>query len=147
MLFGKKNTTKHSILGEFVSQRIKVNDNTKTYTWYGEIVINNYSEETCLILEGDNLKPYSNQINSLSHIVENWNTKYLPLIEEKIISQKISQGPKFSNWKKDFFIGAITPIDDKKAEFEITLEPLNENIVQFIGITIKNNVVVDVEIL
>ena len=48
LLFGKKKTIKHPVLGDLESQRIKGNNNTKTYAWYGSIALSNYKEKTFL---------------------------------------------------------------------------------------------------
>lgn len=146
LLFGKKKTIKHEVLGDLKSQRIKGNNNTKTYSWYGNITLNNHKEKTVIILEGNNLTPSNSHLESISDLVKNWETKYLSLIEEKITNQKINQETKFSNWKKDFYVGAITPMDEKKPEFELTFEPKNENETDFISVEIKNNIISKVEI-
>ena len=146
ILFGKKKTLNHAILGILKSQRIKGNNKTKTYSWYGSVTLSNHKEETVIILEGNNITPCSSHLESINDLVKNWDTKYLSLIEEKITNQKINQERKFSNWKKDFYVGAITPMDEKKPEFELTFEPLDENENDFIGIEIKNNLISKVEI-
>ena len=45
-LFGKKKTFNHPVIGALESQRIKGNDHTKIYTWYGSIILGNKPLQT-----------------------------------------------------------------------------------------------------
>ena len=146
ILLGKKKTFTHSVLGVLTSDRIKGNNQTKKYSWFGSVKINNYTKETFIVAEGNNITPSNSQLESISEIVNNWENKYLNLIDEKIKMQKINQKPKFANWKTDFYLGQITPLDDKKSHFELTIEPINKNETDFIGIEIDNNKVTKIEI-
>jgi hypothetical protein len=109
------------------------------------IRINNQSE-TFIVAEGNNNVPYNKHLESISEIVTHWQTKYLKLIDEEIKRLKINQKFKFENWETDFYLGQITPLDDNKPYFELTLEPINKNETDFIGIEIDNNKVTKIEI-
>ena len=143
---GTKKTFKHSVLGVLTSERIKGNNQTKKYSWFGAVNLNNYQKETFIVAEGNNNAPSKKHLEYISEIVTNWNTKYLKQIDQEIKKQKISQKPKFENWENDFYLGQITPLDDNKPHFELTLEPINENKTDFIGIEIDNNKVTKIEI-
>ncbi|MAB48772.1 MAG: hypothetical protein CMC05_09090 [Flavobacteriaceae bacterium] len=144
-LFGKKKTFNHPIIGILKSQRIKGNNHAKSYTWYGNIFLNNKSLETTIILEGSNSSPFPNHLNFISQLMNNWESEYLPKIENKINEIGINKIGKYSNWKNDFYLSAIYPMNDKNSEFELTLEPLDKQKTDSIGIEIKNNIITKIE--
>jgi hypothetical protein len=144
-LFGKKRTFNHPIIGILKSQRIKGNNLIKNYTWYGNIILNNNSQETTIILEGNNSSPFPNHLDFISLLIENWNNEYLPKIENKINENGINKIEKYSNWKNNFYLSAIYPLNNKSSDFELTLEPLDNEKTDFIGIEIKNNIITRIE--
>jgi len=138
-------TFNHPVLGILKSQRIKGNNHTKNYTWYGNIILNNKSLKTTIILEGNNLSPFTNHLNFISQLIQNWESEYLPKIENKINENGIDKIKKYSNWKNDFYLSAIYLMNNKNSEFELTLEPLDNKKTDAIGIEIKNNIIIKVE--
>jgi hypothetical protein len=77
--------------------------------------------------------------------MNNWESEYLPKIENKINEIGINKIGKYSNWKNDFYLSAIYPMNDKNSEFELTLEPLDKQKTDSIGIEIKNNIITKIE--
>ena len=144
-LFGKKRTYNHPIIGILKSQRIKGNNLTKNYTWRGNIKLNNTLLVTTIILEGNNSSPFANHLNFISQLIQNWEREYLPKIENEINKIGINKIEKYSNWKNDFHLSAIYPMNEKSNEFELTLEPINTDLTDSIGIEIKNNIITKVE--
>ena len=138
-LFGKKKTFNHPVIGALESQRIKGNDHTKIYTWYGSIILGNKPLQTTIILEGNNLSPSANHLNFVSSLVENWESGYLPKIQNLISENRIDKIGKYSNWRSDFYLSAIYPLNNQSSEFELTLEPLDDEKTYAIGIEIINN--------
>ena len=67
-------------------------------------------------------------------------------IEKKLLENGINNIQKYSNWKNDFYVGAITPMDDRKAEFELTFKDLNSENTNYIGIEFKNNIITKIEL-
>jgi len=147
ILFGKKKTINHPILGDLISQRIKGNNQTKTYTWYGKIRFDKKHEETFLFLDGNNSEPYSAQINSMVELMNGWETKHLQSIEQKILSQKLELNNNYKNWKSEFYVGMISPIyaNNKKLEFEVTLEPINNRKEGFLSLTFKDSIITELK--
>ena len=144
-LFGKKKTFKHPIIGVLKSQRIRGVNHTKSYTWHGNIFLKNQLLETTIILEGNNTSPFPNHLDFISQLVSNWENEYLPKIENKINDTGIDNIGKYSNWKNDFYLSAIYPMNNKSSEFELTLEPIDKMKTDSIGIEIKNNIITKIE--
>ncbi|MDF4203996.1 hypothetical protein PXD56_13570 [Maribacter sp. SA7] len=71
LLFGKKKTFNHPTLGILKSDRIKGNNQTKTYTWRGSIVMGTNTIETLMYLEGNYSAPFSNHTDFVSQLLEN----------------------------------------------------------------------------
>jgi len=149
ILFGKKKTIHHPILGDLISDRIKGNNRTKTYTWYGKVRFDKKHEETYLFLDGNNSEPYSAQVNSIVELMNGWETKHLQSIEQKMQLNKLELNKNYKNWKTEFYVGMISPINsnNKKLEFEITLEPINNLKEGFLSITFKDSVITELESL
>ena len=146
LLFGKKKTFDHPILGTLKSDRIKGNNQTKTYTWRGSILIGNNTIETLFYLEGNNAAPFSNHIDFVCQLAENWDSEHLPNIEEKINKKGIDKVEPFSNWKNDLYLAAIYSTNKKSSDFELTLEPIDSENLDSIGIDVKNGMITNVEI-
>jgi len=144
-LFGSKNTFNHPVIGVLKSERIKGNNQTKTYSWYGQIKLNNKLFETTIILEGNHSSPFPNHLNFICQIIESWKSEYIPKIETEIIKKGINKIPAYSNWKNEFYLSAIYARNNKSSEFELTLEPLNRDEIDSIGVEIKNNIITKVE--
>ena len=144
-LFGKKKTFKHPIIGVLKSQRVKGNNHTKSYTWYGSVFLNDKALKTTIILEGNNLSPFPNHLIFISQIVKHWESDYLLKIESKIKENGIDNIEKYSNWKNEFYLSAIYPLNGKNSDFELTLAPLNNKKTNSIGIEIKNNIITKIE--
>ena len=140
-LFGKKKTFNHPVIGVLKSERIRGNNHTKNYTWYGNRILNNNPLKTTIILEGNNSSPFANHLNFISQLIENWESEYLPKIESEIKKSEIDKIEKYSNWKNDFYLSAIYPMNDKSIAFELTLAPLDNDEIDSIGIEIKNNII------
>lgn len=138
-LFGKKKTFNHPVIGILKSQRVKGNDRTKDYSWYGSVILNNKTQETAIILEGNNTSPFSNHLAFISQLIQNWQSDYFPKIETKINETKINKNGEYGNWKKDYYIATVYPINGKSTEFELILEPLDVAKTDAVGIEIKNN--------
>ncbi|SIR18039.1 hypothetical protein [Maribacter ulvicola] len=149
ILLGKKKTINHPILGDLTSQRIKGNNKTKTYSWYGEIKLDKKHEKTSLFLDGNNSEPNSAQINGIVELMNGWETKHIQTIEHKIRSKKLNLNNNYNNWKSEFYVGMISPIysNHKKLEFEVTLEPINNQQEGFLSITYKDNEITELESL
>ena len=145
LLFGKKKTFNHPIIGILESQRIKGDNNTKSYTWYGSIIVGNKPHETTIILEGNNSSPSSNHLDFVSQLIENWESEYLPKIETEINDSGLNKIEIFSNCRNHLYLSAIYPMNGKSAEFELTLEPLDEEKTDAISVEIKNNIITKVE--
>ncbi|WP_405397820.1 hypothetical protein [Maribacter sp. Asnod2-G09] len=146
LLFGKKKTFNHPILGTLKSDRIKGNNQTKTYTWRGSILIGNNTIETLFYLEGNNAAPFSNHIDFVCQLAENWDSEHLSNIEEKINKKGIDKVEPFSNWKNDLYLAAIYATNKKNTDFELTLEPVDSENLDSIGIDVKNGIITKVEI-
>ncbi|MEP2280952.1 hypothetical protein [Maribacter sp.] len=146
LLFGKKKTFNHAKLGILKSDRIKGNNQTKTYTWRGSILMGTNTTDTLMYLEGNNSAPFSNHTDFVSQLVENWESTYLPDIEEEIRKKRIDQVEGFSNWKNDFYLAAIYAKNKKNTDFEITLEHEDGKNLDTIGIDVKNGIIANVEI-
>lgn len=144
-LFGKKKIIIHPIIGEIISDRIKGNNQTKSYTWLGSITLNNQPEKTTIIMEGHASGPLSAHLSFISQLIENWENKFLPNIEQIIIEKGIDKTEKYSNWKNEFYVGAVVPTNAKKSEFELTFEPLNSENSNFICIEFKNSTIINVQ--
>lgn len=144
-LFGKKKAVRIPVLGELKSERMKDDNQTKIYSWYGSFKLGNNSNETFLVLEGDNRKPFQDQINSITDLIVNWNEIHIKTIDE-MISNRVDLLNSYKNWKTDFYIGAVTPSDDEKGVFEITLEQFNVKKTDFLSIEFKNNSIVKLEV-
>ena len=145
LIFGKKKTIKHPTLGVFQSERIKGNNQTKHYTWYGKLNLDNKAPETTVILEGNNAGPFTNHLNFISQLKVHWLSKYLPEIDKKITEKGIDKGEEYANWKKTFYLSAIYAANDKSPEFELTLDPLDKQKINSIGIVFKNNIISEIE--
>ncbi|WP_299799289.1 hypothetical protein [uncultured Maribacter sp.] len=146
LLFGKKKTFNHPILGTLKSDRIKGNNQTKTYTWRGSIIIGNNTIETLFYLEGNYAAPFNNHIDFVCQLAENWNSEHLPNIEEKINKKGIDKVEPLSNWKKDLYLAAIYAANKKNTDFELTLEPIDSENLDSIGIDVKNGIISKVKI-
>ncbi|WP_291962845.1 hypothetical protein [Maribacter sp.] len=146
LLLGKKKTINHPKLGIIKSDRIRGNNLTKTYTWRGGIIIGNNTIKTQFYLKGKSSSPLSNQIDFVCQLVENWDKQFLPKIEEEIVQEKINTIKAFSNWRNDFYLAAIYARNDKSSDFELTLEPKNENITDTMGIEVKNGLITKVSV-
>ena len=146
LFFGSEKTYNHPIIGALKSQRIKGQNLTRNYTWYGDVVLNGKSQETTIILEGDSYRPYTIHLDFISQLIQNWSTFYIPKIENKIEKIGIRKIEKYSNWKNDFYLSAVYPLSDKSSDFELILEPLDKYKTNSIAIEIKNNIVAKVEI-
>ncbi|WP_299326264.1 hypothetical protein [uncultured Maribacter sp.] len=146
LLFGKKKTFDHPILGTLKNDKIKGNNQTKTYTWRGSIVIGNNTIETLFYLEGNNSASFNNHIDFVCQLAKNWNSELLPNIEEKISKKEIDKIEPFSNWKKDLYLAAIYAANKKNTDFELTLEPIDSENLDSIGIDVKNGMIINVEI-
>ena len=144
-LFGTKKTFKHPVIGMLKSERIKGNKHTKSYSWYGNIILSNQKNKTTIILEGNNLSPFTNHLNFISELIQNWESEYVPKIETHINKNGINKIPKYSNWKNNFYLSAIYPLNNKSTAFELTLEPFDDKQTNTIGIEIKNNIITKVE--
>lgn len=144
IIFGKKNTINHPILGKLVSDRIRGNNQTKSYTWVGSKTLGNTTKETTLIMEGNPTGPNPLHINFISDLVQNWEQEYLPKIERIISEKRIDKKEVFFKWKNDFYVGGIVPLDNRKSEFELTIEPLDDNVSKSIGIEFKNHNIIKV---
>ena len=146
LLFGKKKTFNHPILGTLKSDRIKGNNQIKTYTWRGSILIGNNTIETLFYLEGNYATPFNNHIDFVCQLAENWDSELLPNIEEIINKKGIDKVEPFSNWKKDLYLAAIYAANKKNTDFELTLEPIHSENLDSIGIDVKNGMITNVEI-
>lgn len=137
-IFGKKKTIMHPILGVIESERIKGNNSNKTYTWNANVRINNYPEDTFIILEGNNKKPSANQMDYVSLVIEKWNFIYIPKIEAFIHEKNLLE---FSNFKENSFLAAIYATDQKNLFFELSFASLDtENDTGF-GIVLQNDLI------
>jgi|GEM_PF-5979369 len=146
LLFGSKKTYNHPIIGALRSQRIKGQNLTRNYTWYGNVVLNGKSQETTIILEGDSYRPYTIHLDFISQLIQNWSTFYLPKIENKFKEIEILKIKKYFNWKNDFYLSAIYPLSDKSSDFELILEPFDKYKTNSIAIEVKNDIVAKVVI-
>jgi len=144
-LFGIKKTFYHPVLGNLKSQRIKSNDSTKNYTWYGSILLNKESHETTIIMEGNNETPYQVHLNCVSDLIEKWETEYLPKIVIKVNEIVTNRNEKYSNFKDNFYLSAVYPMSEKNAKFELTLESINSEKTDCIGVEIKNYIITKIQ--
>ena len=61
-----------------------------------------------------------------------------PVLDE-LISLRKNDNEKYSNWKTDFYVGAILSTFGKKAEFELIFESLKSNKLDYVRFEIKKN--------
>ncbi|WBU89770.1 hypothetical protein [Cellulophaga omnivescoria] len=146
-LFGKKRTFKHPVLGVFTSDRIKGNSTAKTYTWYGyfNLETNNVNDYvSSIFINGNNNTPYSNQLQFITQLIENWQDNYLLEIEQKINEQDFSNNPDLINWQNKFYLSAIYTNNFKSLDFELTLESKQNPNYPTISVNIKNAIILNV---
>jgi hypothetical protein len=140
LLFGKKRYVKTQKLGTFDARIRK--ETAKEKTWCSTFEIENYSEEVCVILEGDTKGPFKKHIENATRVIENL---------DKTDSQ-IKEMIKKSDKQREIFID--TNLDDLKLEAIISLDSdtyelmycidLHSDDEKSIGATYKNNQIITI---
>ncbi|SNQ42972.1 hypothetical protein [Cellulophaga lytica] len=148
-IFGSKKVFNHPYLGEFISQRIKGNNTSKTYYWIGETNLYYNDSADCvtsIFINGNNTSPYPNQLNFISDLLKNWKNDYLLKIENEISNQDFFKKQELKNWKNEFFLAAIYTNSDKGLDFELNLESKQNQEYPTISIAVKNGIISKVEL-
>jgi hypothetical protein len=52
----------------------------------------------------------------------------------------------YSEWSKEFYLAAITPIAWQDNHFEVTFEPLNEDSVRYVSFVWGNDKITEIEV-
>jgi len=148
-LFGKKKTVSDEFFGIIESSRIKGNDSTKMYSWVASYKMPNALEKSTLIMNGNNQSPDFIQLKEIKKIVEN--IKLIETeIDKKLKTYHVKMSTKeieyFENWKSKLYLGAIFPLEDKTANFEICFDPIEKESTAFMIFNYINGKLVDIDI-
>ncbi len=150
LLFGKKKTVTDSMLGAFVSGRMRGENPHKQYSWYGGYLMPNAPEESSVILEGNNVEPSPSQLIEVKSILKNldqlWAKVDLRLdIESKSLS--LSEREVFRNWRSIFYLAAIHPLENNtKPNFEICFDPIDKDSLAYMIFSYSGGELTEIEI-
>jgi hypothetical protein len=129
ILFGKKKTVSDDVFKTIESSRIKSQNPNKNYSWSTKYKIPNAKEFTVIILEGNNQKPNLEQLNGIKDILQNLDKFYQKIdieLKPHLKNSVVNKRYVFENWKSEFYLEAISPLDDNKVEFEFCFSRVNE---------------------
>lgn len=141
ILLGKQVTVLDKILGE-LKTRIKKENPSTNYTWTSENLISGQRKKTVFILEGNYLGPDKIQLKSVYRIIDNLQ-EIMKTVDRKI---KLTNLNYYSEWSKEFYLAAITPIAWQDNHFEVTFEPLNEDSVRYVSFVWGNDKITEIEV-
>ncbi|MCL5244276.1 hypothetical protein M4I21_00540 [Cellulophaga sp. 20_2_10] len=144
-LLGKKKTITHPILGKLTSDRIRGKDKTKIYSWSTTVVLEPKAEKTSIFLEGNESGPFANHLNFASQLVENWKSEFISKLALELAKGDCGKIEKNLNWKEDFYLAAIYPMNGKSLDFEVSLESIDSSTSNVIGIFYKNDIITSIE--
>jgi hypothetical protein len=148
ILLGKKKTVTDDVFKTIKSSRIKSQNPNKNYSWLTEYKIPNAKEFTVIILEGNNQKPNVAQLNGIKNILQNLDKFYQKIdmeLKPHLKNMIINKRRVFENWKSEFYLEAISPLDDNKVEFEFYFSRINKE-KEFITITYRNGKIENVHL-
>jgi hypothetical protein len=143
-LFGKVKTIDDSKLGLFKA-RIKNVNPSIGYVWVSEIRLSGQLRETIIILEGNSKGPFKKQLESAYKIIDSINDIATSILL-KSNSLNLDETKMIEEWRKEFYLSAITPIDLVENTFEVEFETTNSKDNRYILCTWKDNVISDIDI-
>lgn len=141
LVFGRKKKIMNDFFGEIISQRIKKENVNKDYAWYIDYLMPNAKKESQIILEGNFETPNTCQLEELKNIIQNLADLYskLDLEVKKINFNKPSNEKLIVNkWQDKYYLSAVFPSEGQKPEFDICLDPIDDENLQYISFEYTN---------
>lgn len=143
-LFGKEIVFSDKIIGE-LKARIKNRNPSINYTWTGEHQFSKQKKKTVFILEGNVNGPYKEQLKSVHRIIEDLDNITNNVNAEIRINKRPNE--RFNNnWIKEFYLAAITPIEIRENNFEVTFEPINDEDISYVSFTWTKDRITEIEL-
>ena len=148
ILFGRKIKINDNRIGE-LSSRIKSDNLSVEYTWYGEYKLIGQNKVTAFYLNGNCLGPYSEQLRSVHRVVDTLNDIFLKIDVELKKRQDVKDRFKI-DWRNDFYLAAIySDIQDSSLfsnRLELSFEALDDEDLNAIGLIWQNDKLIEIEI-
>lgn len=147
VIVGKKKVVEDELLGSITSSRMKGEKPGDHYPWEAKYLMKNAILETVIILEGDSKTPNALHVKGISDIISDWPNLCIKIdtfVQKRV--QKSKNKDRYKNWKNDFYLACISPLNNIEPNFEICLDPVNKDHSGYITFHFKDNEISDFDI-
>ena len=144
LLFGEKIIKNDDLFGRIESDKTRKKDLAKSVSWNFYKKIQPFSKETFFILEGDFNNINSTQKAEIQKFIENFDGVSSRDMDKLIESN--SEFSKFKNWRAEYYICFICPIEDSNTHFEINFEGVEESNDLYFCVELKNGILKNISI-